>query len=80
MKHMFLNSVLYIVSLLLNMCKTALVYFHLQFELELSPFDTISNVARCVAGQIPGTELLNFFDHQYQILPISYYNEDITFL
>ena len=71
MKYMFLSSVLYMLSLLLNMCKTALVYFHLQLELELSPFNIISNVAGCVAGQILEIELLNFFDNEYQIIPIS---------
>ena len=58
----------------------ALVYFHLQLELEMSPFDIISNVAGCMAEQIPGIELLNFFDHQCQMLPISYHNKDIAFL
>ena len=55
------------------MCKTTLVYFHIQLELEVFPFDIISNVAGCVAGQILGIDLLNFFDHQYQMFPISYH-------
>ena len=67
------------VPLLLNMCKTTLVYFHPQLELELFSFD-ISNVAGCVDGQILGIELLNFFGHQYHMLPISYHNKDIAFL
>ena len=79
MKYMFLNSVLCMASLLLNMYKTALVNFHLQLGLELFPFDIISNVAVCAAGQIPGIELLNFFDQQYQMLPISYHDKDIAF-
>ena len=49
------------------MYKTALAYFHLQLGLELSTFDLISNVVGCVAGQIPGIELLNSFGHQYQM-------------
>ena len=80
MKYMFLNSVLYIVSLLLNMCKIALVYFHLQLELELSPFDIISNAAGCMDVKIPGIELLNFFGHPCPMLPTSYHNKDIAFL
>ena len=67
------------VSLLLNMCKIALVYFHLQLELEIYPFNIISNVAGCVAEQIQEIKLLNFFDHQCQMLPISYHNNDIAF-
>ena len=64
---MFLNVVLYMASLFVNMYRTALVYFHLQLELELSPFDTISDVAGYVGGQILEIELLNFFDYQYQM-------------
>ena len=59
------------VSLLLIMCKTALVHFHLKLELELFLFVIISNVAWCVAEQIPGIRLLNSSGHQYQMLPIS---------
>ena len=60
-------STIYMAFLLINVCKTALLHFHLQLKLELFPFDTISNVAGCVAGQIPGIELLNSFGHQYQM-------------
>ena len=77
---MFLNLVLYMVSLPLNMCKTTLVHFHLQLELRLFPFDIISNVAGCLDGQILGIELSNFFGHQCQMLPISCCNKDITSL
>ena len=63
MKCMFLNLVLCMVTLPLNKCKTVLICFCLQLELELFPFVTISNVAGCVAGQILGIELLNSFGH-----------------
>ena len=65
MKYMFLNLVLYMASLLVNMYRIALVHFHLKLELELFTFGTISGVAGYVAGQILGIELLNFFGHQY---------------
>ena len=62
----FLMKYMFIGFLLVHVCKTALVHFHLLLELELFPFDMESSVARCVAGQLPGIELLNFFGHQYQ--------------
>ena len=77
---MFLNLVVCMVSLLLNIYKTTLLHFHLQLELEWLLFDIISNVAEYVAEQILGIELLNSFGHQYQMLPISYHNKDIAFL
>ena len=80
MKCMFLNLMLCMVSLHLNKCKTVLIHFCLQLELELFPFDSISNVVGCVAGQTLGIELLDFFGHQYQMLPITYHNSDIAFL
>ena len=64
---------------ILNMYKIALVYFHLQLELELSPFDIISDAVGCMVEQILGIELLNFFDHQCQMLPISYHNKGTAF-
>ena len=64
---MFLNLMLYMASLLVNMYRTAFVHFHLQLELELFPFGTISDVAGYAGGQILEIELLNFFGYQYQM-------------
>ena len=62
------------------MYKTELVYFHLQLELELSPFDIMSNATGCIIEQIPGIELLDFFGHQCQMSPISYHSKGIAYL
>ena len=64
MKYISLNLMLYMVSLLSNMCKIELPYFHLQLEPEMSPFDIMLNAAGCMGEQIPGIELSDFFDHQ----------------
>ena len=56
-----------------------LVYFHLQLELDLSPFDIMSNAAGCMVKQIPGIKILDFFDHQCQMSPISYHSKGTAF-
>ena len=80
MKYMFLNLMLCMASLPLNMYKIELVYFHLQLKLELSTFDIMSNDVGCMVEQILGIELLDFFDHQCQISPISYHSKGAAFL
>ena len=60
MKYMSLNLEVYMLSLFLHMYKIVLVYFHLQLELELSPFETMSNAVGCMVEQILGIELLEF--------------------
>ena len=62
------------------MYKIILFYFHLQLGLELSPFDIMPNAVGGMVEQILGIELLNFFDCQFQMLPISYHNKGIAFL
>ena len=43
-------------------------------------FDIMLNAVGCMVKQIPGSELLNFFDHQCQTLLISYHNKGTAFL
>ena len=65
--YMFLNSVLCRASLPVSVYLTALVHFHLQLELELFPFDTMSGVVGYAGGQTLGIQLFNFFGHQYEM-------------
>ena len=56
MKYMFLNSMLCMIYLFSSMCMIEPVCSYLQLELELFPFDTVSDATECMVGQILKTE------------------------